>query len=274
MFTSGCRYSLTTLLIWWSARLLCSKSVFLWRPGSRLQHGLQIMIQFEFINVDEKTFFWLGQVADSNTHTMTWGGERAEFFFVIPLCCVHRKWWKSALWRPQPLPCYTCMTSAIRATWSKGVDGIPVSSIDFMRGGEDAGAAWSWTWNRSFSRWPKWGGKKTAKMGYGLWLRRWRCEVTMPMSESKTCWWMMCGGFDLKHPSSLHTPRYSHLRSPSKCCWNVSPITTSTITRPASHDKKGLFVCVCVCIYISLGSSVCVLMLGSTLFCPPGKNIP
>lgn len=29
--------------------------------------------------------------------------------------------------------------------------------------------------------------KKTAKTGYSLWLHRWRCEVTMLMSESETC---------------------------------------------------------------------------------------
>lgn len=138
--------------------------MFLWRPGSRPQHGLQIMIQLEFINVDKKTFFGVGQVADSNTHTMT-GGEHCLYlcFFAIPLCCANRKWWKFALCRFEPLACYTCMTSTIRSTWSKGFDGTSVFSINVMRGIEDSGAAWSWTWNRSSSRWPERGGKKQLK---------------------------------------------------------------------------------------------------------------
>lgn len=109
--------------------------------------------------------------------------------------------------------------------------------------------------NHNFSRWLK-GAKNSSKRMYSvvLLLKVWSYAI-------ETCWWT--NWFKGAHLFAYtHKNTRSHLRSPNKSYWNVSPVTISAITRFASHDKWSHFVCPCVYSYIFPSLCVC----DSTLF--------
>lgn len=66
--------------------------------------------------------------------------------------------------------------------------------------------------------------------------------VKLQMNESMTLW----GGFFFLLLLFLCTD--SHLRSPFKARRNVSPVTTSTVTRSTSHGTNGRIESLCVCV--------------------------
>lgn len=105
--------------------------------------------------------------------------------------------------------------------------------------------------NHNFSRWLK-GAKNSSNRMYSvvLLLKVWSYAI-------ETCWWT--NWFKGAHLFAYtHKNTRSHLRSPNKSYWNVSPVTISAITRFASHDKWSHFVCPCVCTAIYFQVFVCV----------------